>query len=224
MYHIYEVVLRNAEFKCHMYAKDCDGVSKMIDSLNHNATKECRDFAESINYKMIASVLKSCNTECNEKNTKQKVERFFSRFYKPFIKQHGAIGGYVLEYMNCSVSAKVRMPYEIMLNYLDTIWEEPFFISTEIMPVYIADNVDYEICIPSYNSKLELVAKLENGHKYETTEAQLKFAGKVLDFAVEYKGEDREADVYLLKFKHIQQLCQFLNNFPLVDIDDILCL
>lgn len=223
MYHIYEVVTQNTGFKWHLYAESSDNACKMADCLNHNATKKCRDFAESINYKMIASELKSCNAECDI-NVKQEVETFFSRFYKPFIKQHGAIGGYVLEYMNCSVNAKVKMPYGVMLNYLDTIWEEPFFISTEIMPVYIADNADYEICIPSYDSKFELVAKLENGHKYETSEAQLRFAGKALGFAVEYKGEDKEADVYILKFKHIQQLCQFLNNFPLVDIDDILCL
>lgn len=47
MYHIYEVVLRNMGFKCHMYAECFDEVSKMFDGLNHNATKECRDFAES---------------------------------------------------------------------------------------------------------------------------------------------------------------------------------
>lgn len=60
-----------------MYAEGCGDVSKMIGGLNHNSTKECRDFAESINYQMIASGLKSCNAKCNENNIKQKVKKFF---------------------------------------------------------------------------------------------------------------------------------------------------
>ena len=224
MYHIYEVVLRNMGFKCHMYAECFDEVSKMFDGLNHNATKECRDFAESINYKMIADELKSYDADHDEDNIKRKMEKFFSRYYKPYIKQCGAIGGYVLEYKGCSISSKAKMSYQLMLNYLDEIWENPFFKPTQIIRVVADSSEGAEICIPSYNTRFGVVAKLEFGHRDEVTEDKLRVAGKALGFIVEYRGEKKDTDVYLLEFTNIQQFCQFLNNFPLVYIDDILCL
>lgn len=213
MYHMYEAETQNEEFDWHIYAENNEDAYKMMVSFNDCITQECRKLAYSIHYESIAPELKS---GVKHRKEKKEIERFFSQFYKPVIKNLGIVGGYVLDYRQCSIRGSVQMPYSIMLSYLDMIQNTDFFDSVCINPVYVSHQ---EINLPDHDVRIKLTIGMEKRYAYGN-EALLGVAGTRLDFKPVYVGEDAygSKDFFQLRLKNVSQFCQFLNYFPFVYI------
>lgn len=216
---MYKVEIQNEGFDLHIYSKSIQNVLKMIESINTMVTKECRDLEKLINYKLISHELRSGIGYSFER---QEIEKFFSKFNKPLVKQEGTIGGYVLEYMKCSVRKKAKMPYSVMLRYLDLISNDDFFNFGDVHPVYAADN---DINLQNNNIHIKLTFGMEKVYEYGN-EALLSVAMASLNFKLDYRGEDecKKRDIFVVELNQIVQLCQFLNFIPFIYIYDISCL
>lgn len=213
MYYMYEAETQNEEFDWHIYAKNSEEAYKMVVSFNDFITRECRKLAKSIYYESIAHDLKA---GVKHRKEKKLIEKFFSQFYKPVIKKLGVVGGYVLDYRQCSIRERVEMPFIIMLSYLDMIQNNDFFESVSINPVFASHQ---EINIPDHDVNIKLTIGMEKRYAYGN-EALLGVAGTRLDFKPVYIGEDvyGKKDFFQLRLKNVSQFCQFLNYFPCVHI------
>lgn len=221
MYHMYRVEVQNEGFDWHVYAECKEDVCKMISELDDFIFKRCLDLESTMHCRFNASELINLDRDSQER---QEIIRFFSRFYKPFIGQHGAEGGYVLDYRKCSVSTKVKMPYCVMLEYLNPVPNEKFFILSEIEPVYAGGSV---INMPDSDVHIRLVTEMDKRNTdFYSNEALIGFAGAKLGFQVKYNGETESGkkDVFIAELNNALQFCQFLNYLPAIDITDVSCL
>ncbi len=217
MYQMYEIETQNDGFDWHMYAKSYDDAHKMIISFNAFITQECRSFANEIHYPSIAQALKAGTENIIEK---EKIEQFFARLSSPFLKKTGKQGGFALDYRQCSFRKKVKMPYCMMLSYLDTVLDHDFFDLYEVNPIF-ADGS--RIVLPGHKVPGEMFFGMDKRYEYGN-EALLSVAQMRLGVPIKYEGESAcgKKDVFTLTFSHAVQLCQFLNFLPFVAIYSVL--
>ena len=174
MYHIYEAETQNEEVDWHIYAENYEDACKIMRTFNERITRECRRLMDSIHYRSIADELRmGVDYDCERKE----IEKFFSQFKKPLIEKKRMIGGYVLDYRQCSVRKNVEMPFKIMLSYLDTLQNNDFFESVLISPVYSSH---HEINIPDHDVKIKLIFSMNKRYGYGN-EALLSVAGVKLN-------------------------------------------
>lgn len=216
MYHIYEAETQNEEIDWHIYAENYESACKIMRAFNKRITCESKKLMDSIHYGAIADELRSgVDYECERKE----IEKFFSQFKKPIIRKKGMMGGYVLDYRQCSVRKNVEMPYKIMLSYLDTLQNNDFFESVLISPVYSSH---HEINIPDHDVKIKLTFGMNKRYGYGN-EALLSVAGAKLNFHLLYVGEDSYGwkDFFMVELKNVLGFCQFLNYLPFIDICNV---
>ena len=216
MYHIYEAETLNEEVDWHIYAENHENACKISHTFNKQITRECRRLMNSIHYGTIAAKLKSGVDYDFER---KEIKKFFSQFKKPLIKKNGMIGGYVLDYRQCSVRNNVEMPYKIMLSYLDMIQYGDFFDSVLISPIYASH---HEINIPDHDVKIKLTFGMNKRYAYGN-EALLSVAGAKMNLHLLYVGEDAYGwkDFFLVQLKNVLELCQFLNYLPFIEICNV---
>lgn len=217
MYHIYEAETQNEEIDWHIYAENYESACKIMRAFNKRITCESKKLMDSIHYGVIADELRSgVDYECERKE----IEKFFSLFKKPIIRKKGMMGGYVLDYRQCSVRKNVEMPYKIMLSYLDTLQNNDFFESVLISPVYSSH---HEINIPDHDVKIKMTFGMNKRYGYGN-EALLSAAGAKLNFHLLYVGEDSYGwkDFFMVELKNVLEFCQFLNYLPFIDICNVI--
>lgn len=217
MYHIYEAETQNEEIDWHIYAENYESACKIMRAFNKRITCESKKLMDSIHYGAIADELRSgVDYECERKE----IEKFFSQFKKPIIRKKGMMGGYVLDYRQCSVRKNVEMPYKIMLSYLDTLQNNDFFESVLISPVYSSH---HEINIPDHDVKIKMTFGMNKRYGYGN-EALWSAAGAKLNFHLLYVGEDSYGwkDFFMVELKNVLEFCQFLNYLPFIDICNVI--
>lgn len=197
--------------------KNVNILYEMVISFNAFITQKCRDFAKMIHYPSIAPALKAGIENIREK---EEIVKFFERFSSPFLKKKGKQGGYALDYRQCSFRKYSKMPYRMMLSYLDTVLAHDFFELYEVNPIFAEGS---RIVLPGHRVPGEVSFGMDKRYEYGN-EALLAVAEMRLGFPIEFKGESAcgKKDVFTLAFSHAVQLCQFLNYLPFVNIYSVL--